>query len=113
MYFESLELVVLVMSVLDVLTCGLSLSLSLSLSPSLPQAIDLSGTDITGSGLAVVADAIAVNASLTSLSLRGCKVGSNGAGVQRIAAALQTNKTLQSLDLGDTDLDIEAITQVS
>lgn len=75
-------------------------------------AIDLSGTDITGSGLAIVADAVAVNTSLMSLRLRGCKVGSSGVGVQRIAAALQTNRTLRSLDLGDTDLDIESITQV-
>ena len=76
------------------------------------EVIKLSGADVSSRGIATVADALATDTSVKSLNLRGCKIGGSGGGIQRIAAALQTNTTLERLDLGDTDLDVDAIAQL-
>eukprot|EP00036_Acanthoecidae_sp_10tr_P007893 CAMPEP_0182926692 /NCGR_PEP_ID=MMETSP0105_2-20130417/12214_1 /TAXON_ID=81532 ORGANISM="Acanthoeca-like sp., Strain 10tr" /NCGR_SAMPLE_ID=MMETSP0105_2 /ASSEMBLY_ACC=CAM_ASM_000205 /LENGTH=384 /DNA_ID=CAMNT_0025064595 /DNA_START=34 /DNA_END=1188 /DNA_ORIENTATION=+ len=74
------------------------------------QELVLAGTDITAVGLAVVADALAKNSTLKAISFRGCKVG-GGPAVRALAAALQVNSTLQELDVGEMNLDIDALIQ--
>eukprot|EP00038_Savillea_parva_P025844 m.49799 g.49799 ORF g.49799 m.49799 type:complete len:382 (-) comp7165_c0_seq1:61-1206(-) len=72
--------------------------------------LTLASLDVTHAGVQSIAEALLTNRSLKSLSFRGCKVGS-GPGVQALASALQTNTVLEVLDVGEMDLDISALTQ--
>ena len=65
--------------------------------------LNLWSNDITDAGAHKLADALAVNTSLTHLDLSGNNIGSDGA--DALAEACAQNRTLASVDLRNNDFD--------
>ena len=67
------------------------------------RVLSLWSNDISDAGAIKLADALAVNTSLTTLDLAGNSIGE--AGADRLTAAVARNRRLASLDLRNNDVD--------
>ena len=79
------------------------MAVALELKESPLRVLSLWSNDISDAGAIKLADALAVNTSLTTLDLAGNSIGE--AGADRLTAAVARNRRLASLDLRNNDVD--------
>ncbi|KAH8066597.1 peptide-aspartate beta-dioxygenase [Aureococcus anophagefferens] len=79
------------------------MAVALELKESPLRVLSLWSNDISDAGAIKLADALAVNTSLTTLDLAGNSIGE--AGADRLTAAVARNRSLASLDLRNNDVD--------